>query len=216
MSGKDMSEKALSVLIGYLFGCFLTAEVVAKKYAGKSSSQLGLSGNPGMVNIMSTLGFVPGMLTLLGDVMKCALAMLTVKLLFPQGDRPLLFYAGFGCALGHCFPFWRGFKGGKGAATTCALVVLYSLPWGLIALLASGLLVIITKYLCLSGPLVPLIYALGMFLEKDYEAAVMSLILSLIALRLHWPFIMGIRTGTTRKDDVLAAVKRKLKKKNKQ
>ena len=209
-----MKEKLISCIIGYLAGSFLTAEVVAGKYAGKSSSQLGLSGNPGMVNIMSTLGFVPGMLTLLGDVLKCALAMLAARLLFPEADKAVAFYAGFGSTLGHCFPFWRRFRGGKGVATTCAMVILYSLPWGLAAVLGAGFLVILTKYLCISGPLIPLIFSIGMFLQKDYEPAAMSLILALIALRLHWPFIIGIRKGTTRKDDVLAALKKKLKKKN--
>ena len=208
-----MKEKAISLAIGYLFGCFLTAEVVAKRYANKSSSQLGLSGNPGMVNIMSTLGFVPGILTLVGDLLKCAIPMFLVRFLFPEADKSIMFYAGFGATLGHCFPFWRKFKGGKGVATTCAMVILYSLPWGLTAVLGAGVIVLITKYLCISGPLIPFIFAIGMLLVKDYEPAVMSLILALIALRLHWPFIVGIRKGTTRKDDVIAALKKKLNRK---
>ena len=124
-----------------------------------------------------------------------------------------MFYAGFGATLGHCFPFWRKFKGGKGVATTCAMIVLYNVLWGLAAMFGAGFLVILTKYLCISGPLIPFIFAIGMLLVKDYEPAVMSLILALIALRLHWPFIMGIRTGTTRKDDVIAALKKKLNRK---
>ena len=208
-----MKEKAISLMIGYLFGSFLTAEVVAKRYANKSSSQLGLSGNPGMVNIMSTLGFVPGILTLIGDLLKCALAMLVARLLFPEMEKAITFYAGFGATLGHCFPFWRRFKGGKGVATTCAMIVLYDVLWGLAAMFGAGFLVILTKYLCISGPLIPVIYAIGMLIRKDYEPAVMSLILAVIALYLHWPFIVGIRKGTTRKDDVIAALKKKLKKK---
>ena len=208
-----MKEKVICCVIGYLFGCFLTAEAVAKRYAGKSSSQLGLSGNPGMVNIMSTLGFVPGILTLIGDLLKCVIPMFLARFLFPEAERSVMFYAGFGATFGHCFPFWRRFKGGKGVATTCAMVIIYSLPWGLIAVLGAGLLVLITKYLCISGPLIPFIYSIGMLIRKDYEPAVMSLILSVIALRLHWPFIMGIAKGTTRKDDVITAVRKKLKKK---
>jgi len=208
-----MKERMISCLIGYLFGCFLTAEVVAKKVAGKSSSELGVSGNPGMANIMSTLGFVPGIITLLGDILKTLLALAVSRLLFPNAENSILIYAGFGCAIGHDFPFWRKFKGGKGVAVTCTMVLFYHFLWGLAADLGGAAVVIITKYLCLAGPATPLIFAIGMLIEKDYEAAILSFILTLIALKLHWPFIAGIRTHETRKDDVIAAIRKKMKRK---
>ena len=65
-----MTGKLISLLIGYVLGSFLTAEVVARKYAGKSAANLGETGNPGMANIMASLGFVPGILTLAGDLGK--------------------------------------------------------------------------------------------------------------------------------------------------
>ena len=77
-----MTARLLSILIGYFCGCFLTAELVARKFAGKKAAEVGETGNPGMANIMASLGFWPGIATLLGDMVKCLLAMTVCYLLF--------------------------------------------------------------------------------------------------------------------------------------
>ncbi|MBQ2658217.1 MAG: glycerol-3-phosphate acyltransferase [Erysipelotrichaceae bacterium] len=206
-----MKEKLISCLIGYCLGNFLTAELVAKKYNGTSSSEID-SGNPGMANIMINLGFVPGILTLIGDVSKCVIAMLIARYLFPEADKNIMFYAGFGATIGHCYPIWRKFKGGKGVATTCIMIAIYSFLWGAVADIAGAIVVLITQYLNLAGPVPPLVYAIAMFAVKDYEVAVMSAILFVIALIKHWPAIMGIFDNTTGKTDVIGAIKKKLNK----
>ena len=66
-----MTARLLSILIGYFCGCFLTAELVTRQFAGKKAAEVGETGNPGMANIMAALGFVPGILVLLGDLFKC-------------------------------------------------------------------------------------------------------------------------------------------------
>ena len=207
-----MKEKLISCIIGYFLGCFLTAELVAKKFAGKSCSEID-SGNPGMANIMINLGFVPGIITLVGDVAKCLIAMFLARYLFPEADRNIMFYAGFGATISHCFPFWRKFQGGKGVATNCIMMVVYSFAWGLVADLAGAIVVLLTKYLILAGPVPPLVFTVIMFAVKDYEVAVMSLIIGILALVKHWSFIVGIKDGTTEQTDVLGAIKRKLNKK---
>ncbi|MBR4461317.1 MAG: glycerol-3-phosphate acyltransferase [Erysipelotrichaceae bacterium] len=207
-----MKEKLISCVIGYFLGCFLTAELVAKKYTGKGASEIG-EGNPGMANMMIHLGFVPGLLTVIGDVSKCLIAMFLARYLFPEADRSIMFFAGFGATIGHCFPFWRKFKGGKGVATTCIMIVIYSFLWGAVSDLAGAIVVLLTQYLNLAGPVPPLVFAIIMFVLKDYEVAIMSLILGLLAVKLHWNFIAGIKDGTTEKTDVLGAIRNKLNKK---
>ena len=86
-----MKEKLISCLIGYFLGCFLTAEIVAKKYTGSGASEIA-EGNPGMANIMINLGFVPGILTLIGDVSKCLIAMFLACYLFPEAAIKALGY----------------------------------------------------------------------------------------------------------------------------
>ena len=207
-----MLSRVLSILIGYCFGCFLTAEVVARRVAGKPAAQLGETGNPGMANIMASLGFWPGLITLLGDLLKCLLAMSVCSLLFYRDGWIVTMYAGLGCTLGHDFPFWRRFRGGKGVATTSAVLVIYSVLWGLLANVAGMLVTFATKYLCIAGPVIPLFFTLFLFLKGDVEAGVLSIVFSLLALYCHAPSILGIKSGRTSQTDVLGALLKKKKK----
>ena len=208
-----MLGRICSVLIGYLFGCFLTAEIVARKFAGKPASELGETGNPGMANIMASLGFVPGILTLLGDLLKCLIAMTISYLLFHKTGWIVTMYAGLGCTLGHDFPFWRGFKGGKGVATSSIVIVIYSVVWGLLANIAGMLVTFATKYLCIAGPVIPLFFMLFMFIKGDVEAGILSILFSALALYCHLPSVLGIFEGKTSQTDVLSAIARKFRKK---
>lgn len=208
-----MLSRIISVLIGYVLGCFLTAELVARKYAGRPAAELGETGNPGMANIMASLGFVPGILTLLGDILKCVLAMVISWLLFRETGWIVTLYAGLGCTLGHDFPFWRGFRGGKGVATSSAVIVVYSFLWGLLANIAGMLVTFATKYLCIAGPVIPLFFMGFMFLRGDTEAGILAAVLSALALLCHGPSVIGIFHGKTGRTDVLGAIAKKFKKK---
>ena len=206
-----MLSRFLSVLIGYCFGCFQTAEVVARRFAGKPASMLGETGNPGMANIMASLGFWPGIVTLLGDLVKCLAAMTVSYLLFHRSGWIITMYAGLGCTLGHDFPFWREFRGGKGVATSSAVILIYSFLWGLLANAAGMVVTFATKYLCIAGPVIPLFFTLFMFIQGDVEAGILSIVFSLLALYCHAPSVLGILSGQTSKTDVLGAIFKKRK-----
>ena len=206
--------RLLSCLIGYLFGCVLTGEIIAYRFAGKSAKHLGETGNPGMANIMASLGFVPGILVLIGDIVKTALAIVISWLLF--GDDAgwiVVLYAGLGATLGHDFPFWRGFRGGKGVVTTNLSITVYSVLWGVVANLLGAAIVAATQYLCLAGPACPAVFAVIMFIRGDVEAGVISVALTALALFCHGKSIRGMFNGTTSRTDVLGALKKKLFKK---
>ena len=208
-----MVPRLLSCLIGYLFGCVLTGEIIAYRFAGKSAAHLGETGNPGMANIMATLGFVPGILVLIGDIVKTALAIVIAWLLFgKEAGWIVVLYAGLGATIGHDFPFWRKFKGGKGVVTTNLAITVYNPLWGVIANLLGAAIVAATQYLCLAGPAVPAVYAVIMFIRGDAEAGVLSLVLTVLAVICHGKSIRGMFNGTTSRTDVLGALKKKLSK----
>ena len=210
-----MLHKLFCCLIGYVCGSFLTAEIVANRVAGKKAEHLGETGNPGMANIMRSLGFGPGMITLAGDILKCVLAMALAWKLFPDVGRVAMMYAGFGCTLGHDFPFWRPLKGGKGVTTTCSAIIRYGWGWGILACLGALVVVIFSHYLCLGGPVSPLLFALIMALRKDYEAAVLSLLLSMLSAFRHRETIAGVFTGETYRVDLIGSIRRKFSKSKK-
>ena len=205
--------RLLSCMIGYVFGCVLTGEIIAYQFAGKSAAHLGETGNPGMANIMATLGFVPGILVLAGDIVKTALAIGISGLLFRDAGWIVVLYAGLGATLGHDFPLWRGFRGGKGVVTTNLAITVYSPLWGVIANLLGAAIVAATQYLCLAGPACPAVFAVIMFLRGEWEAGVLSLVLTALALYCHGKSIRGMFDGTTSRTDVLGALKKKLFKK---
>ena len=204
--------RIISLLIGYACGNFLTAEAVTRRLTGQPCSKLGKTGNPGMANVMSNLGFKAGIIVLAGDVIKTALAMGLSCLLFRNVlGRLAVFYAGFGAVLGHDFPVWQKFKGGKGVACCCTLLILFS-PWGLLAAVIGMITVFITKYLCIGGIVIPAAFILPAFFVYGKEVGCLSIILTLLSALKHWPVLKTIPSGQCEKTDVIGQIKNKIKK----
>ena len=207
-----MKERIICLLIGYLFGCFMTAEIVTRKLTGKSARELGTSGNPGMANVMANLGFKAGITVLIGDLTKTIAASVVCFLLFGKdiGNMALL-YAGLGATVGHDFPFWMKFRGGKGVASSSVAFVIFDPFWGLIANIAGMFIVFATKYLCIGGVVIPvflgIIYALFF---NNIEALIILIIFAVLAFTCHFTKIAGIPSGKTEKTDVIGALRRKL------
>ena len=148
--------RVISVGIGYLCGMFLSGFLYGKK-ENVDLRKVG-SGNVGTTNTMRNLGVKAGILTLIGDVCKVFMAMVIVWLIFrnryPDSVKVLELYAGVGCILGHDFPAYMKFKGGKGIACTgglligfCPLAVPISLEIQIIAFGQMGLLSVPEQYL---------------------------------------------------------------------
>lgn len=186
--------------IGYLCGCFLTAVYVTRMYTGKDVSEIGMYGNPGMANVMANVGKFPGILVLLGDLAKTVIASMISWYLFHTELGMLVFlYAGLGASLGHCYPFWRHFSGGKAVTTICATIILYSFPYGTAASIAGFIVVLITKYLSIGGTCIPAFFTLLMLMTKQYEAALIGLLLTVLAFIRHYSAMVKDLSGTGKK-----------------
>ena len=120
-------ERLVCVLIGYVCGLFQTAYLLGIIYH-KDIRKHG-SGNLGSTNVLRTLGKKAGAINLLCDCLKCVAAMLIVSAIFGKSHadiRPLLMlYGAAGCILGHNFPFYLNFKGGKGIAASVGMVLAF-------------------------------------------------------------------------------------------
>ncbi len=115
-------ERLICLAVGYVCGLLQTGYLVGKM-SHVDIRKKG-SGNAGTTNALRVLGWKAGILTFLGDVLKCIAAFLIVFFMYRGSEYvPLLcMYAGAGVTLGHNFPFYMNFKGGKGIAVMAALV----------------------------------------------------------------------------------------------
>ena len=203
-----MGEKVLCLLIGYLFGCILTAELIVKHKTGKSVSEFG-TGNPGMANVMRIFGFKTGAAVLAGDLIKTVAAVLICCLLFgrssvlpsgkPLGQSAVL-WAGLGATLGHNWPVWRRLKGGKGVAVTCMTIFLFSPLWGLVSDVAGMLVVFRTGYLPLGAVVITTLFTVFAGIFYGMEAFIPALVLALIMLSRHYPGLIRSFKGTEEKN----------------
>ena len=127
---------AAALLIGYLLGAIPFGVILTRAAGAGDLRQVG-SGNIGATNVLRTGRKGLAAATLLLDMLKGVAAVLIVAALFP-GEAAL---AAAGAFLGHCYPVWLGFKGGKGVATLMGIVVALAWPLGLVyAVVWLGLL----------------------------------------------------------------------------
>ena len=120
-----ITARLIALAIGYAFGLFQTGYFYGKS-KGIDIRNEG-SGNAGTTNSLRVLGVKAGLITFLGDLFKAIFAVLLVSLLYRNAGasmvRILGLYAGFGSVLGHNFPFYLHFKGGKGIACTSGMIL---------------------------------------------------------------------------------------------
>ncbi len=143
--------------IGYLLGSVNTAIIVTWFFKHKADIRDYGSGNAGMTNVLRSVGKLPALLTFLGDFLKnvCAVLLgwlvmhLILHALLAGSDSPGLaqagkYTAGVFCVIGHIFPLYYGFRGGKGVASAAAMILL--VDWRVFLLvIATFLLIFIWK-----------------------------------------------------------------------
>ncbi len=146
---------AASMVIGYFLGSLNFAIIITKLFAHDDIRKHG-SGNAGLTNVLRTLGKGPAALTLLGDFSKGIMSVLIARLIFSLftglnvvviGD----YFAVYGALLGHVFPLYYGFKGGKGILVSFGALIILSPIAALICFTGFLICVIVTKYVSLGS-----------------------------------------------------------------
>lgn len=131
-----MTARLICLAIGYVCGLFQTSYIYGKMY--KIDIREHGSGNAGTTNALRTLGKKAGALTLLGDCLKCVIAILLARFLFRDSHPDMLpllsIYAAAGCILGHNFPVYLKFKGGKGIAASVGFLIAFD--WRMLVIAA--------------------------------------------------------------------------------
>lgn len=207
-----MLSRILCLAIGYAFGLFQTGYLYGKTHHIDIREHG--SGNAGTTNTLRTLGWKAGAVTFLGDLSKAMLAILVAWLLFrekyPEGIEVLKMYAGFGAVLGHNYPFYLKFKGGKGIACMSGFILACFLPIAPLCLILFVGAVAITRYVSLGSILVAVSFFVQLVIfgetgiipmaeQYKTEIYVVGAVFSLLALWKHRANIKRLLTGTENK-----------------
>ena len=185
----------LCAVIGYLLGSVSTGILVASK-AGHDIRSEG-SHNTGASNALRILGLKGGAVTFFGDFAKAALAVLLGKWI---GGLTGGMAAGLGAVLGHNWPLFFRFKGGKGIACSTA-ILLFLFPWqGGVAIALCLLVIWLTRYISVGSlTMLSAFFLLILFSMSIWPYAVWALVLLLLGVYRHRSNIERLKNGTENK-----------------
>ena len=156
-------ERIICLAVGYVFGLFQTGYWYSRMHDVDIRSKG--SGNSGTTNVLRVMGVKAGILVFLGDFFKTVIPCVIVRIIWkdePGLQHLLVLYTALGVILGHNFPFYMGFKGGKGIAATAGLLAAMDLRVAVVCLLAFVLIVAVTRYVSLGSLVVVTIFLAGM------------------------------------------------------
>jgi acyl phosphate:glycerol-3-phosphate acyltransferase len=182
----------LVFFIAYLLGSIPFALIVGKILFGADIRDFG-SGNLGTTNSVRILGKKAGLLVLIGDVSKGAIAAYLPIWLNVDID-PL--YVGFAAVLGHCFPIFADFRGGKAVATTAGVLFISSPTLLIIGLAVFLSMIALTKYVAIGSISIAPILFLYALVNGNTEYAILFFLFIPSMLYLHRSNIRNIKNGT--------------------
>ncbi len=163
-------ERIICIVAGYAFGLIQTGFIYSK-IKNKDIRNYG-SGNAGTTNVLRTFGAKGGAITFLGDFLKAVIPALIVGFIFKeQGIEAVKMYQMYttlGVVLGHDFPFFMGFKGGKGIASSAGGLIVVDPIGTLATLVCFALIVVATKYVSLGSVSAAVIMAIAHIFSGEF------------------------------------------------
>lgn len=193
----------ICMCLGYLFGCIQTGYIYGRFLHGIDVREFG-SGNAGTTNTLRTLGKKAGYITFLGDAIKAVVAVWLVRyLLFPGLDMThvLEMITALGVVLGHNFPFYLDFKGGKGIAATGGLMFALDIRMALIAAIVFGLVFFLTRYVSVGSLAITALFPFMIlfFYPGERMMFILAIVFTVMAWIRHRDNIKRLLNGTENK-----------------
>lgn len=206
-----MLERILCLAVGYCFGLFQTGYLYSKKH--NVDIRKHGSGNAGSTNVLRVMGVKAGAIVFCGDFLKTLIPCLAARMVFadhPEYANLMVLYVALGVILGHNYPCYMQFRGGKGIAATAGLLAAMDPRVGLVCLAAFVLIFLATRYVSLGSLAVVTIFLIGMIffggrgdygLSAEYltEFYLVSAIITAMAFWRHRSNIKRLMTGTENK-----------------
>lgn len=206
-----MSAYIIVTLVAYLLGSISFSVIISKKMAGFDVREKG-SGNAGTTNVLRSVGKKAAILTLICDVLKGVLAVLVAYIagnIVKEGvDRALLIQiAGLLVVVGHTFPIFFGFKGGKGIATALGVLLITNWNIGLICLVFALVLMALTKMVSLGSISAAILFPVLILLMPhtaylvDGNYVIYSILMAVLVVFNHRANVKRLLNGTENKLD---------------
>ena len=208
-----MLSYILATVIAYFIGSINSSVIISKKIAGFDLREKG-SGNAGSTNVLRTVGKKAAVLTLICDILKGVISIIIgilIGVIFKNVDRELILQiSGIAVVIGHTFPIFFGFKGGKGVATSLGVLLMTNWQIGLICLVFALVLMALTRMVSVGSCVAAILFpVLTLFINEHYIILtegksgrvyfIYSIILALIVLYNHRSNIQRILNGTENK-----------------
>ena len=200
----------IMALIGYCIGSVNFSVIISKKMAGFDVREKG-SGNAGATNMLRSVGKKAAIITLLCDILKgvvtIIISIIMGNIIKNSNQELLLQVAGVSVVLGHTFPIFFGFKGGKGVATSLGILLMSNWKIGLICLVFALALMLLTRMVSLGSCAAAVLFpVLTLFINDSYTVLtngksgstyfIYSVILAFIVLYNHRSNIKRLLNGT--------------------
>ena len=199
-----MVECAIVAIIAYLIGSINFSVILSKKMAGFDVREKG-SGNAGTTNMLRSVGKKAAAITLVCDILKGVVSILIAILMdkiFSNSNGALLVQiAGVAVILGHTFPIFFKFKGGKGVATSLGVLIMSNWQIGLICLVFALILIILTQMVSVGSIAAAILYpVLTIFIPQNYilpgNYIIYSVVLAVIIVFNHRENVKRLLSGT--------------------
>ena len=203
--------RILLLIIGYFIGNIETGYIFGK--LNKMDIRNYGSGNAGATNTLRVLGPKAGLIVFLGDFCKSLIPCLVVRFIFRDNvslSYVYMLYIGLGVVLGHNFPFYLGFKGGKGVASTAGIIMALDIRIAAVCLAIFIVIVAVTRYVSLASIVVMIIF-IGMshmLVKTSYgftdgtspmEFRLLGVVIGLLSIFMHRANIKRLLSGTENK-----------------
>lgn len=191
-----MITATLMIFLAYFIGSLSSAIIVARCMQLPDPRSQG-SGNPGATNVLRLGGKIPAIITLTGDVLKGVVPVLLARCLGVEGF--LLGLVALSAVIGHVYPFFFKFKGGKGVATAVGAVMALSVITSLSLLIIWVAVVFITRYVSLSSLIAAIAAPIMVLIFSQASYVIPILAIAAIIIWRHFPNIRRLQNGSENK-----------------
>jgi acyl phosphate:glycerol-3-phosphate acyltransferase len=191
-----MFTLVLMLAVAYLLGS-LSSAIIVCKIMGLPDPRTQGSGNPGTTNVLRLGGKTPALITLAGDVLKGIVPIFIAHLFGVAGFGLAL--VGLAAFLGHLFPVFFKFEGGKGIATAFGVILSLSIPIAIAAAITWGIIVAVWRYVSLASLATAVLTPIYILLFGNHAYLLPVLIMTGMIIWRHWPNVQRLKNGVENK-----------------